>query len=291
MKPFDLGLAFAVAVIWGLAFIFSKLGLRELSPLALCAARFMFAAIPCLFVPRPRISWGLLIGISATWFVGQFVSQFYGIAHGVPAGLTAVIVHSQALFTVALAAIVFGEIPNRMQLLGIAVAVIGLAMICATVGTDFSLSAFAATMASPIFFAVGNLLLRRTHQVKMFDLVAWLSLVVPAPLLALAVLSDGFDATVQSFAHLSLLGVSAALMLGVASTTLAYWAWGHLLRIYTAAQVVPFALLVPVIASMASMAVFGESFGPLRLTGMAILVLGVAVMLVLGRPRAVQAVA
>jgi O-acetylserine/cysteine efflux transporter len=291
MKSLDIALATAVAVIWGLAFVVSKVGLRELSPAALRAVRFVFAAVPCLFVPKPRISWLLLIGISATWFIGQFVTQFYGIAHGVPAGLTAVIVQSQALFTVALAALAFNEIPNRMQMLGIAIAVVGLALVCATIGHDFSVGAFAISMISPVSFAIGNLLLRQARAVQMFDLVAWLSLVVPLPMLAVALLSDGPGVTLQSFAGLSLAGIGAAFLLGVLSTTLAYWAWGHLLRLYSAAQVVPFALLVPVVASVASMAMFGEQFGALLLVGMATLVLGVGVMLVLGRPRALQEVA
>ena len=62
--------------------------------------------------------------------------------------------------------------------------------------------------------------------------------------------------------------------------------WGRLLRDYPAAQVVPFALLVPFIGSGASAVVFGERFGPLRMTGMLTVVCGIAVMLLLGRPRA-----
>jgi O-acetylserine/cysteine efflux transporter len=286
MKPRDIALAVSVAVVWGLAFLVSKVGLRELSPLTLTALRFVFAAVPCLVVPRPRLSWALLIGISATWFVGQFVAQFYGLAHGVPAGLTAVIVQSQALFTVALAALVFGEIPNRMQLVGIAIAVLGLALICATVGYDFSVGAFLVTLLAPVCFAAGNLLLRRARGVSMFDLVAWLSALVPLPLLVMACIADGVDVTLQSLIHLSWTGIAVGIVLGVVSTTFAYWTWAHLLQRYTAAQVVPFALLVPVVASVASMIAFGERFSALRLSGMATLVVGVAVMLVLGRPRA-----
>ena len=51
------------------------------------------------------------------------------------------------------------------------------------------------------------------------------------------------------------------LFIGVISTCIAYWLWGRLLRDYPAAQVVPFALLVPFVGSAASSAVFGETFG------------------------------
>ena len=66
------------------------------------AMRFAIAAVPCLFVRKPKVSWPLLIAISFTLFLGQFLAQAYGIAHGVPVGLPASIVQSQALFTIAL---------------------------------------------------------------------------------------------------------------------------------------------------------------------------------------------
>ena len=67
--------------------------------------------------------------------------------------------------------------------------------------------------------------------------------------------------------------------LGGISTSIAYWLWGRLLRDYPAAQVVPFALLVPFVGAAASSIVFGERFGPLRLAGMITVVGGIAVML------------
>src|ERR1700723_2351786 len=87
--------------------------------------------------------------------------QLHAVSRSVPVGLTSVIVQSQALFTVGFAAALFDERPSRMQTLGIAIAACGLLMICGTVGYDFSVSAFAVLMLSPICFAAGNLLLRR----------------------------------------------------------------------------------------------------------------------------------
>jgi O-acetylserine/cysteine efflux transporter len=57
------------------------------------------------------------------------------------------------------------------------------------------------------------------------------------------------------------------------------------LRDYPAAQVVPFALLVPFVGSAASSIVFDERFGPLRLAGMITVIFGIAVMLLARRPR------
>jgi O-acetylserine/cysteine efflux transporter len=285
MKPADVCIAVLVAVIWGLAFVASRIALNELSPELMTALRFTIAALPCLVVPRPKVSWPTLIAISFTLFLGQFLAQAYGIAHGVPVGLTSVIVQSQALFTVGFAALLFDERPSRMQTLGIAIAAGGLLMICGTVGYDFSVSAFLVLMFSPICFAAGNLLLRRAQGVSMFDLAAWLCLVAAVPLLALTLASDGVQPTWHALSHLSLAAALCMLGIGLVSTCTAYWLWGRLLRDYSAAQVVPFALLVPFVGSAASSIVFGERFGPLRLAGMLTVIVGIAVMVLSKRAQ------
>jgi O-acetylserine/cysteine efflux transporter len=291
MKPADVCIAVLVAVIWGLAFVASRIALDELSPALMTALRFSIAAVPCLFVRKPKISWPLLVAISFTLFLGQFLSQAYGIAHGVPVGLSSVIVQSQALFTIAFAVIAFREWPTPMQGIGIGIATIGLLMICGTVGYDFSVSAFAVLMISPISFAIGNLLLRRAQGVPMFDLFAWLCLTSAVPLFALALASDGVAPTVHALIHMSLTTLLCMLGLGGISTSIAYWLWGRLLRDYPAAQVVPFALLVPFVGSAASSIVFSEKFGSLRLAGMLTVVGGIAMMLLSRRPRTVAKLA
>jgi O-acetylserine/cysteine efflux transporter len=285
MKPTDIFLAIGVAIVWGLAFVASKIGLREFSPAMFCALRFAVAALPCLFVRRPKISWQLFVALGLTMLLFQFLAQSYGLAQGVPAGLMGVIVQTQALFTVALAAVVLRELPTRAQMIGIGIAMIGLAMICGTVGYDFSLQAFAVSMVSPISFSIGNLLLRQTGNVPMLDLTAWLSLMQVPPLLAISFATEGPQAVLHSVLNASWAAAASVLVVGIFSTSIAYLAWGRLLRTYTAAQVVPFALLVPFVGAVASTIVFGETFGPLRLAGMLVVVAGIAVMLLLGRSR------
>jgi O-acetylserine/cysteine efflux transporter len=289
MKPADVFLAVMVALIWGLAFVASRIALDEFSPELMTTLRFAIAAVPCVFVRKPKVSWALLIAISLTLFLGQFLAQAYGIAHGVPVGLSSVIVQSQALFTIAFAAIAFRELPTRSQTIGIGVAAVGLLMICGTVGYDFSVNAFAVLMICPISFAIGNLLLRRAHGARMFDLFAWLCLAAAIPLLALTLVTNGPHPTWKALSHMSLTGLACVVALGGISTSIAYWLWGRLLRDYPAAQVVPFALLVPFVGAAAASIVFGERFGPLRLAGMMTVTGGIAIMLLSTRPPSLPA--
>jgi O-acetylserine/cysteine efflux transporter len=287
MKPADVCIALLVAIIWGLAFVASRIALDEFSPALMTTLRFAIAAVPSLFLRKPDVSWPLLVAISFTLFLGQFLAQAYGIAHGVPVGLSSVIVQSQALFTIAFAVIVFNERPTPMQTVGIGVATVGLLMICGTVGYDFSVAAFAVLMISPVSFAVGNLLLRRAQDAPMFDLFAWLCFTAAVPLFVLALITDGPVPTWQAVSQMSLTGLLCMLALGGISTSVAYWLWGRLLRDHPAAQVVPFALLVPFVGAGASAIVFHEKFGALRLAGMATVIGGIAIMVLSKRPKAI----
>jgi O-acetylserine/cysteine efflux transporter len=286
MKPADIAIAVLVAVIWGLAFVASRLALDEFSPELMTTLRFAIAAIPCLFVRKPNVSWPLLIVISFTLFLGQFLAQAFAIARGVPVGLSSVIVQSQALFTIAFAAVIFREIPTAVQGIGIAIATVGLLMICGTVGYDFSVGAFAIIMICPISFAIGNLLLRQAKDAPMFDLFAWLCLSAAVPLAVLTLLTNGPAPAWHALTHMSMTGLVCMLFLGSLSTSIAYWLWGRLLRDHPAAQVVPFALLVPFVGSGASSIVFAEKFGTLRLAGMLTVIGGIAIMLLSRRPQA-----
>jgi O-acetylserine/cysteine efflux transporter len=272
-------------VLWGLAFVATRIGLDELSPPQLAAARFVIAAAPVLVVARPPAPWSALVPVGLTLFAGQFLFQFFGIAAGMPPGLASIVVQSQALFTIALATLFLRERPTRRQVGGLLVGLAGLAAIALTVGGDLSGGALALTLGSPLSFAVGNLLLKRLPAAPPFALVAWLSLVPPIPALAVATALDGPRA-IADVASLSWRGVAAAVYLGAVATTLAYAIWGALLRRYPTALVAPFALLVPFVAAASSALVFGERFGGLRLAGMALVLGGLAIIVLPSRAEA-----
>jgi len=134
----DLTLALLVTVIWGIAFVATRIGLDDFSPPQLTALRFVIAALPVAFLPRPPVSWAALVTIGLTLFTGQFLFQFFGIAGGLPPGLASVIVQTQALFTVLFAAAALGERPARRQVIGMTAALAGVLLIAVTVGQNLT---------------------------------------------------------------------------------------------------------------------------------------------------------
>ncbi len=280
MSARDVARAVFVAAVWGLAFVATRLGLDDLSAPLLAASRFVIAAVPALVLPRPPVGWPALIAVGLTLFAGQFVLQFFGIALGMPPGLASVVVQTQALFTIVFAALALGERPTARQAAGSALGLAGLAAIALTVGADLTAVGLVFTLGSAVSWAVGNILVKRLPPAPTLELVVWLSLVPPLPALALALALDGPAGIAQAFGAISWRGLAAVLYLGVVATALAYAIWGDLLRRYPAAAVTPFALLAPFVAAAGSAVAFGERFGPLRLAGMALVLAGLAVIVV-----------
>jgi O-acetylserine/cysteine efflux transporter len=278
MRPLDVALAVLVATIWGVAFVVSKIGLETFTPPQLTALRFLVAATAVIFLPRPRVPWPWLVGVGLTTFTGQFLLQFFGIANGMPAGLTAVVVQTQALFTVVFAALALADRPSAQQMAGMAAALIGLSMIALTLGGSITAIGFALTLASAISWAVGNVLVKRMPKVSMFQLMVWACLVPPLPALAISGFLDGPASLLHALAGASWLAIGAPIYLGLLASIFAYGVWGRLLQQYPAGAVAPFALLSPVVGAFASALVYGESFGSLRLAGMLAILLGVAIV-------------
>jgi len=281
MRGRDMALASATSVIWGFAFPAIKLALADFSPAQLVALRFVVAALPVLFLRPPRAAWRDVLLIGLTLFTGQFLLMFYSYRLGMPPGLASVTQQIQVFFTVLLSALFLGDHPTRRQIAGMAVAFAGLALIAFTTGGDLKLVALGLAIAAALSWSVGNVLVKRAHDVPIFALMAWCSLVPPLPALAVSAASDHVPLW-TALAHASWLGLAAVLYLGTLTTNLGYAAWGRLLQRYPAGAVAPFALLAPVTGILAAAWLFGEVFPAARYLGMALILAGLAVILLPG---------
>lgn len=286
MRTRDIFAAALVSAIWGLAFVATKIGLESFSASQLTVLRFLIACTPVLFVRRPQISWGLLILIGLTLFTGQFLLLFFAFKAGIAAGLASVTQQTQAFFTVMLAAVFLREIPTTRQTAGMITAFAGLLLIGLTVSLDLPLLALALALASAFSWAIGNILVKRVGDVQMFPLMVWLSLVPPLPAFLVSLTFDTDQSFVDALAGASWTSIAAAIYLGAIATIFAYVIWGDLLNRYSAAMVTPFALIAPCVGVVASSLAFGEVFGPVRYGGMALILLGLAIIVLPGGRRA-----
>src|ERR1041385_8186849 len=115
MRMRDMGLAVLTSVIWGFAYVTYKFGLESFSPAQLTAMRFLFACLPVLFVPRPKLAWPMIVLIGLVLFAGQFLLLMLAYALDMPAGLGSVTQQTQVVLTIVLAAIFMRERPKPRE--------------------------------------------------------------------------------------------------------------------------------------------------------------------------------
>ncbi len=290
MRPSHIFLACLVSIIWGLAFVFTKFGLDSFSAPQLTALRFLIACPLVFFLPRPAVSWSILLAIGLTLFTGQFLLLFFAFEQGMQPGLASITQQTQAFFTVLLAAGFLGDRATPKQWTGMATAFAGLGLIALSLGGDVGALGLGLAIASAFSWAIGNILVKRLGKIPMLPLMAWISLVPPLPALLFSVLLDPAPSLIGAIADASWMSLAAVIYLGAVATILAYAIWGALLTRYSTAVVAPFALLAPCVGMLSSAIVFGEVFGAARYGGMALILLGLAIIVLpMGWGRASRA--
>mgnify|MGYP002479291894 FL=1 len=281
----DWASALVVVLIWGLNFVVMKWGLATLSPLLLCALRFLAASLLLLlFVrPPPNVRWSLLAAYGLAQGMGQFGLLFTGLKLGMPAGMASVVLQTQAFFTMLLAALLMGERPQRWQWLGLGVAACGLGMIGAAKGdgaASMTLLGFVFTLGAAGMWAVSNLLTRvaaRQGPYEPVSFIVWTSVFPVLPLALLALWVDGAESVQHQLQGIGWRELGAVAYLAVLSTLLGYGLWTRLLQRYAASTVAPLSLLVPVIGLLSAMLLLGERPTVVQWLGTAAVLLGMAI--------------
>lgn len=262
----DWAKALVVVVVWGLNFVVMKWGLATLSPLVLCALRFLAASLPFLLFVRPprHLSWGVMAAYGLVQGVGQFGLLFTGMQLGMPAGMSSVVLQTQAFITMLMAAALLGETPHRWQWLGLCIAIGGLAFIGAAHGdgaSGMTLAGFLLTVGAAAMWAGSNLLTRvaaRQGPYEPVSFIVWSSVFPIMPLLLLACVVDGTEAVVQQLRGLGGRELGVVAYLALLSTLLGYGLWTRLLQRYATSTVAPLSLLVPVVGLLSAMLLLGE---------------------------------
>lgn len=275
MGLIDIALLVLVAALWGFNFVVIKIGIANFPPILFSALRFLFAALPLVFfLPRPSVPWRLILGIGLVLGVVKFSLLFIAMDVGLSAGLASLLLQAQAFFTVILAAIVFGERPRPVQVVGILVALAGMTIIASTVDGGFTYAGLALALGAALAWAVSNMLMKKVGQVDMLALMVWVSLVPPIPLALISLATEGLDRDLAALAALSWQGLGAVAYIAYIATVFGFGVWGYMIRKHGVSAVAPFSLLVPVFGMSSSALVFGESFGPTRLAAAALVVCG-----------------
>lgn len=274
--------ALLVVSVWGVNFVIIKIGLRGVPPFLLGALRFTLVAFPAIFfLPRPKIALKWLLAYALTISFAQFAFLFLALAVGMPAGLSSLILQSQALFTVSLSALFFGDRLYVTNLLGMLFAAMGLVLLGSAslsgAGSQVTLLGLGLTLCASLSWATGNVISKKIGKTALLSLVAWSALIPIIPFLLLSWCFEGEAAILGSLTHLSLTSIACITYLAVGATLVGYTLWGRLLASMPTHLVAPLTLMVPVIGLVTAWLVLGEALKPLQLAGAAVVMLGLLI--------------
>lgn len=271
----DILQALIVVFLWGLNFVWIRIGLNGVPPLLLCVLRFALSAFPAVFfLPKPTISHAKLFSYGFTIFGLQFAFLFTGMHVDMSAGMASLVLQSQAFFTMALAAWFLHERASRWKIIGALISFSGVAMIAWRSGGDVTLAGLAFTLLAALSWGIGNTISKTLGKGGSLALVVWGSLYA-LPLLALASLwLEGIDRISDSMSNFSFASTIAIACIVYLSTYVGYTFWVSLLSRYAAATVAPFTLLVPVFGIFGAAIFLGETVFTGKAIASAIVILG-----------------
>lgn len=281
--------------IWGSTWLFIKLGLRDLPPVSFAAVRFVLASA-VLFgivfarrvrVPRTAREWTLIAVTGVLAFTFNYGLLFWGEQH-VSSGLAALLQATIPVFGMLIAhAYLPGERLTTARMAGALLGVAGVGLIFSNqmeAGSALAAWGSAAIVVGAACVAYANVLVKARGGA--FDpavLAAGQMLCGLVPLLAFGL---AFEGNPFKF-HWTALAVVSLLYLTLVGSVAAFLLYYWLVRRVDVTKTMLIPLVTPLAAVVLGMLVLGESLTWRALAGGALILTGIALVVLRGRRREV----
>src|SRR5713226_6967515 len=283
-----------LALIWGAAFFFIKIAVRDMSPATLVLSRAVLGAftIGLIFAARrqtpfPAGTRARLLPFLVMAIVGSLI-PWVAIAFGeqsISSALASILNATTPLWTAVFAYWVTpAERPSGLNYLGVAIGFLGTGILIAPdlIGQPLRATTIGtlAVAGAACSYAVSALVQRRRLPgVSPLQVGFWqLALTTP---LALAAALPTIGAT-----HLRLPSIAAMLVLGVGGSGIAYLLYYYMMNTLGATRATTVTFLLPVTAVFWGASILHETITVPILAGMVVILLGVFLT---SRPRAQRA--
>jgi drug/metabolite transporter (DMT)-like permease len=274
-------------LLWSTGFIGARFGLPYIEPFTFLAIRFVIAVgllsllIALLRTPWPstRAQWGHSAVVGLLLHGGYLGGVFFAIDRGMPAGLSALIVSMQPIFSAVLAGRLLGERVVARQWLGLLLGLVGVGMVVSEkLFAGGAVPAItAATMSAALialFSTTGGTLYQKRfgEQIPLLGGTAVQYLAAAALMIPLSFLveTQSIDWTAQLFFAM----MWAVLVLSLGAILLLML----LIRSRSTARVTSLFYLVPPATALQAYFLFGEQLGFLALLGLVVASAGVALV-------------
>jgi len=281
-------LGILVALCWGGNFIAAKFGLREISPLFITCLRFILvAAILVPFVKVPRGHLKNIMILSTVLGIGHFALLFIALKGGLTISTMVIVGQLGVPFACILGIFFLNDRIGIWRTIGLITAFSGILFIFGAPDVKANFTGFTLVLFAALFWAIGNIIMKRMEDVKILEMIAWMSLfAAPQLLIASLIFEDNHLQQLANADYKAALSVSYTALI---STITAYSIWYFLIRTHAVSLVAPFSLLVPVFSIGLAVMIFDEALTFYQIVGGLLTIAGVSII-VIRRPKTIVTV-
>ena len=285
----------AVILVWGINWPFMKIGLESIGPMTFACARVALGTA-CLFAYAAATG-GLRLPARQDWPVVFSVGLLHMVAFlslvnlallFVEAGRSAILAYTTPLWVVPAALIWLDERLSRLKAMGLVSGLLGVAALFNPVSFDWSdpntLLGNGALMAAALAWAMA-LIHVRAHRwaARPLDLAPWQFLLATTCLIPIAAVTEGGREIAWSWELTGILVFN-----GPIATAFAFVAQVSIARSLPAITTSLGMLGVPVAGLLFSAAILGEPLTATKCIGLALIVVGLALVSLADRPSAMR---
>lgn len=290
MKGRDLLLIILVMAIWGFNFSMIKLGVSDMDPLLIAAARFFCATFPIIFfIRRPNVPWRYLMSYGLVFGTGIWGMASSSITFGLSSGMAAVLLQLDVLTTVLVGVLLYKEIISPRMWLGITIALAGLLVSIVYTNGNVTLAGTLFILVSAICWPLAGVIVRQSGTRSTFAFNIWGMLFAPLPLIGLSVLFNGAEIIEVTYQQWNANTWMSVLFQAYPTTLFGYWIWNKMLLRYPMSQMAPLTLLVSVFALLSGYFIYGEQLSIAQWISCSAFLLGVGLVLYKGALPGVMA--
>jgi drug/metabolite transporter (DMT)-like permease len=283
VPPASVAVPVLFVLLWSTGFIGARLGLPHAEPLTFLALRYI--AVLALMLPLAliaRAAWPATmrdarhIAVAGMLIQGGYLGGVFSAVHaGMSAGVVALIVGMQPLLTAAAAGRLLGERVARLQWAGLALGLIGVALV---VWQNMSLHGLTASSLLLALLALASITLGTLYQKRhcpSFDVRSGSVIQFAAALAVTLPLAYAFETMQLRWTGEFVFALGwLVLVLSVGATTMLF----RLIERGAATRVTSLFYLTPAVTAVMAWLMFDETLSATALAGMAIAVAGVALV-------------
>jgi len=270
----DVLLTALAPIAWGSTYIVATELLPANHPMLVAALRALpiGVLITLWFRQFPQGIWWWRMLVLGCLNIGIFQALLFVAAYRLPGGVAATAGAVQPLLVVFFSWLAFGEKPSKRAILAAIAGFVGVGLLVLSPAARLDGVGVAAAITGAASMGLGTILTKRWKRpAPLLVFTAWQLMVGGILLLPIALIVEGPFAQLT---HTNLLGF---LYLGLIGTGLAYAIWFRGIDKLTASAVSYLGLLSPVVAALIGFVVLNQTFTPLQLVGVAIVLTSILI--------------